>query len=298
MPSNVLILPLLAGYLFIRIFYFTRYRAQSLEGYRLLLESATAGLFLALSGRIAVVVLKSLPIGVTLSEWWRQLTDVPYSGSAFFSVALAVILAPLLNLVQFENWRRAYRNASLGSLLRRRIVRFLALWRFATWKRQGRRLAPWNPSNLMEMRDRQQIKKRVALNWATRRQNNAVLRLLSEAAQFGSMVSVSLTTRKFYIGYVSSMPSLDPQETYFKLFPVRSGYRDSSTLTFQMTTDYNPVQESVESETPVFVILPLKDIVAVNTFDPQQYDKHFAGQGESGSPTPISSWTGEPRWRR
>ena len=56
MPSNVLLLPLLAGYLFIRTFYFTRYRAQSLEGYRLLLDSAMMGLGLASLGRLLVIL--------------------------------------------------------------------------------------------------------------------------------------------------------------------------------------------------------------------------------------------------
>lgn len=61
MPSNLLLLPFLAGYLFLHSFHFTKFRAQRLDGYRLLMESAAVGLVLALTGWVSAQHLATLP---------------------------------------------------------------------------------------------------------------------------------------------------------------------------------------------------------------------------------------------
>src|ERR1700744_5570854 len=53
MPSNVaLFLSLLAGYAFVHLFYFTRFRSQRLDGYRLLIEAGVVGVVLYAAGRV------------------------------------------------------------------------------------------------------------------------------------------------------------------------------------------------------------------------------------------------------
>src|SRR3954453_8329114 len=48
LPTNLLLLPLLGGFWFVHFCYLFKFRAQRLDGYRLLLESAFLGLLLIL----------------------------------------------------------------------------------------------------------------------------------------------------------------------------------------------------------------------------------------------------------
>ena len=52
MPWNLLILPLLGGFWLLRTCNLFRFRSQYLEGYRLLMESAIAGVVLIGLGRL------------------------------------------------------------------------------------------------------------------------------------------------------------------------------------------------------------------------------------------------------
>ncbi len=275
MPSNLLLLPLLAGFLFTRICYFSRFRANSLEGYRLLLECAVTGMLFLVPSRAIIILLKGTDAGRHLYDKWWSVLPVHYSGTACLSVVLAVCLAFSLNLVQVETWNRAYQRGRIMRLIARRAVLFLSLWRVMTWKRQWRRVALWTPRNLGSFLRRQEMKMRVALNWATLRQRNELLTLLSVASQYGEMLSVSMQSRKFYIGYIDTPPGLDIDNTYFKMYPIRSGYRDPKDLTFVATTDYNQLQESEAGLGPAFIVLPFRDVISVNLFDPEVYRQYF-----------------------
>jgi hypothetical protein len=111
MPTNVLLLPLLAGYWFVHNFYYTRYRAQRLDGYRLLLESALTGVGFAIIGRLAAKLLTastwSLPRW--LANLWISLApvDVPFLGSATMALSIALIAPFALNrLLHLCGWTR------------------------------------------------------------------------------------------------------------------------------------------------------------------------------------------------
>ena len=53
-----------------------------------------------------------------------------------------------------------------------------------------------------------------------------------------------------------------------------SGYRDATNLRLEFTTDYDPIQ-AARTEDPTFVILPIKDVVSANPFDPDEYVRFF-----------------------
>lgn len=102
MPYNLLLLPLLGGYLFIHFTYRFRFRAYGLDNYRLIFESAGFGIAaLALSHlltRLALSVdLLQRPISV-----WKQLAPFPFSGSAFGALLLGLTAPYLVNRI----WKR------------------------------------------------------------------------------------------------------------------------------------------------------------------------------------------------
>lgn len=98
MPSNLLLLPLLGGFWFIHVFYYTRFRSQRLDGNRLLLSSALAGVVCAFAGRVLATALRSVPV---LHQGWRAIAapDIPYLGTALVSLLIGGVSAYLLNFV-------------------------------------------------------------------------------------------------------------------------------------------------------------------------------------------------------
>jgi hypothetical protein len=98
MPYNLLLLPLLGGFLFISLsnrFKFSLIRGDS---YRLLLQSSVAGVFLLLAS-----ILLTSWLGDSLRAidtfWHQHVLDAPQSGVAFLSFFLGLILGPASNIV-------------------------------------------------------------------------------------------------------------------------------------------------------------------------------------------------------
>jgi hypothetical protein len=282
-PNNfLLILPLVAASLFVRVCFFTRYRAQSLEGYRLLLELSTFGVAFAGLSRLAVVVLRVLPCGPPLKSAWEHVSLIPYSGTAAGSIFVALLLAHVINAPIWESWKRALNRGSLRSKLKGRAKRYFAFRRSSVRRRIAENCCFWRPVFWHNAAGRTSLKKHIALNWATEKQKNELLRLLNQVARRGQMVAVTLRNRKVYIGYVLTTPSLNPSDIFVRIYPVRSGHRDKTTLCFEMTTNYVPVQ-SRQGEL-LFVVIPLGDIEVVNPFDSEVYSEHFAHAMEAQTP--------------
>ena len=79
-------------------------------------------------------------------------------------------------------------------------------------------------------------------------------RLLHEAEQQDRPISITLENRKWYVGYVAESPNLSPEEIYFRLLPVISGYRDKDTLETFRTVLYEEVYQDPECDSQDFVM--------------------------------------------
>jgi len=86
------------------------------------------------------------------------------------------------------------------------------------------------------------------------------------------MVSITLTSKKVYIGYVLSIPNLSPEEQFVGLLPVVSGYRDKDTLRLVITTNYGPaIHAGVVPAHDFEVTLALASIESASLFDPNAF---------------------------
>jgi len=101
MPTNLLLLPLLGGYWFLHTLYYTRFRSQRLDGHRLLMESAFAGLLLTLVARVVVVFAQRSQ--VVQSAWSDIAPGLPFLGTASASLLLG-IAAPYSQCLPRQNW--------------------------------------------------------------------------------------------------------------------------------------------------------------------------------------------------
>jgi hypothetical protein len=220
MPYNLLLLPLIGGFLFLHITHYFRFGAQRLDGYRLLFQSAIVGIALSGLGRLLILAIKATPFGESIRLAWLQFSPFNYSGTS----AAALLLGPLAALVV----------------------------------------------NLF-------INKERARDMEIRGHGNSLLRLLHQAEQDKRMISVTLDTRKWYVGWVAQSPNLDPQELYFKLLPFSSGYRDSDTLVTHRSVFYQDVlQDAGIEKEQFFVTLALKDVKIASLFNDGVYNEFFA----------------------
>jgi hypothetical protein len=245
MPSNLLILPLLGGFLFLHLCHRFRFRAQRSDGYRLLFESSIAAALLLLLARVSVVVIRSTPAGGWLKSRWDVFAPIPYLGTGSAALILGVLLGYTYNWLNNPD------------PLRERLS-----WRHLRQAAQAR-----SRRNSERARDTE-----------IQNHGSALIRLIHKAEKDSILVSITLSSRKWYVGYIAEAWSLDPQEAYFRLLPILSGYREKDTLQAIRTTDYIPVFRDPTVDTTRFVVvLALRDVQMASLFDERVYEEHFAG---------------------
>lgn len=257
MPTNLLILPILAGYLCVHISTRWRFRAQALDGYRLLLEVAIAGALLLLPTRLAVLALNTWAPQV--KSWWLVLAppQLPFLGTAVGGVILGAILPVLDN-------RRP--NFTFLHRLAKRVLR------------SGK------PRLILRVRrlllTAYQHNRKSAINKEVRLHGNALIRLLHEAALNDLPVSITLNSRKWYVGLIAEAVNLEPNESHLRILPLMSGYREQGTMTACPELKHGPVYDKcIEQgyDLGLFVLtLPMASVVDARIFDLEVYSEHFA----------------------
>ena len=223
MPYNLLLLPLLGGYLFFHITHYFRFSAQRLDGYRLLLQTAIAGTCLAAIARVLTLLLDIAFGNNFVDHAWAVFSPFAFSGTS----ALSLLLGPGIALI-------------------------------------------WN--RFVDTEEAKEIE--------IRKHGSSLTKLLYRAQKENLLVSITLDSRKWYVGWVAESPNLDPQELYFRLLPFTSGYRDSKNLEAIRTNFYEDVlgHESMNLN-DLYITLPLKDVKSANLFNENLYDEYFAGPG-------------------
>lgn len=113
MGFGSLFVPLVGGYLFLKLCNYTRYSVARESGYTLIFESATAGLLLLVAARLIVVVAEVYSGYETIADKWYTFPSIPYAGTLLFAFALGPVLARVVNLrySKEEGARRAVDNA-------------------------------------------------------------------------------------------------------------------------------------------------------------------------------------------
>ncbi|HEY1948149.1 MAG TPA: hypothetical protein VGG97_14155 [Bryobacteraceae bacterium] len=105
MPYNLLLLPLIGGFLFVHLTHFFRFGAQRLDGYRLLFQSAIAGICLSAAARLIDLLIDLTPLGVPAHRLWIWFSPFSYSAVSALALLLGPVFALLVNL--FINKERA-----------------------------------------------------------------------------------------------------------------------------------------------------------------------------------------------
>ena len=123
MPYNLFLLPLIGGFLFVHFAHYFRFAAQRLDGYRLLFQSAIAGIALSALARSTDLLIGLSPLGPSVQKFWYKFSPFDYSATSALSLLLGPATAVLLN--QFIGKQKAkdieirQRGNSLIKLLHR-----------------------------------------------------------------------------------------------------------------------------------------------------------------------------------
>lgn len=97
------------------------------------------------------------------------------------------------------------------------------------------------------------------------------------AARNGNLVSITLSNRKWYVGYIVDAPTKGTKPgSFFGLLPVLSGYRDKDDLTTKRTTSYLDALESTKDPSVYTIIIPMSEVTTANRFLVEAYRDHFA----------------------
>ena len=116
MPYNLLLLPLLGGFIFIRMFFYTKFSTSKLSGQRLIIWAAVAGiLFIIISRFVELILIEYCP-NIT-DFWWKYGLPSPYSGTAFLAFILGAVLWLPLNFFSNREGASKWSIENYGSRL-------------------------------------------------------------------------------------------------------------------------------------------------------------------------------------
>jgi hypothetical protein len=106
-------------------------------------------------------------------------------------------------------------------------------------------------------------------------------RLLYLALKYEKRVMITLKSGKVYIGRVTI--SVTPEDKYFSLLPIKSGYRDGSTQRLEITTHYDEAYQQIQDNEENYidiisdfgVVIPISEIVSASLYREEVRARYF-----------------------
>jgi hypothetical protein len=98
-----------------------------------------------------------------------------------------------------------------------------------------------------------------AIDIEIRRHGDSFTQLLHRAQKEKLLLSITLDSRKWYVGWLVESPNFDPPESNFRILPFINGYRNKDTFEAVRSVFYQEVLQDAAPEPEQFYItLPLK----------------------------------------
>lgn len=193
MPYNLLLLPLLGGFVFVTFWNRTKIRASRYEGYRLILYSSLWGAIFSL---FSVALLKISWLGFYLNS------------------AMVLLFADISE--QYRDFNIVLLSCVVGS-------------------------TAWIPLNWIFTQEREYAQ-------AVRKFGNRLENFLFEALNNRNLVSITLKSKKVYVGYVIGDINPEIDRSYVTVWPMLSGFREPTNLKLNITNNYAQVYRNLGEE--------------------------------------------------
>lgn len=258
MPSALLpFLLLIGGYVFNHLLHPLRFRAQTLDGYRLVFEAGLTGCIFLLPARWMVQQLKPLLVD-WLSKWYAMTADTAFVGTTVLAFAMAPAAATAGNMLLGAYARRRLRVPSRLYAHHRQPIRFCV----HCWK----------------------ASREFSLAFAVDLSGNALQHIFYEAAtraREGFTVGLTLSNRRIYAALVTRAPNLSPADSqYVRLIPLMSGYRTEDRMEVTYDYAYPPTSKGL-------MTVAVSEIVSAHLLSPGDFrdirERMRRRHGEAGS---------------
>lgn len=277
MPFNILLLPLLAGFVVLARARLFSYATSQLEKEQLLLRVSLAGLLLLLSSRVICVALADTFFGQCLIQLKQALAPFPYMGTAVGTLLLAVFFVLAVNrlIPEEEAGLWLYHSERFNQLEGMFFLGALGV-------------RPSGRMGYLEL-----FLNQFFLDWERTRQHiQFLLGKRTERLQFScfetgdpQLVMVTLNDNKVYVGLVSQLPPIVASRfEYFRILPVWSGYRDPRDRRVYRTTDYQSAVLVEGDREKLVKVLPVSSIAAVGLYVDGTFSTDHAEPDEAPTP--------------
>lgn len=130
---DIFLPPLLGGFIFVLLWYPTRYWMRREQGYKLVFAASIAGAVFLFIATIIVNLILATPEGSRLANAWHWISPIPHSGKAAVAFGLAALAGRPLNALgrwiphlrkdAVKDWHVRRRNDALEMFLRESMGR-------------------------------------------------------------------------------------------------------------------------------------------------------------------------------
>lgn len=298
MPFNLLLLPLLAGYLFLAKSNIRSYATSQLQKEQLLLAAAFYGLLFLIFSRLIVVLVLSTDVGMALGKIFHRLAPFDYSGTSLGTVLLAALSWNLSNLFVNEQaagfwlyhrklfdpltrtfWQSAigvkpqpvgsglsvFLKASFGILATMWCRVFHGPMRRAYWKR------PRNIAKLFRL-------------------------LRMNGYQFASLsvgttrpVMMFLKDSAVLVGYVTDLSAKRTDTEFVTVLPLWTGYRDKESKRLYKRIDYGDALTRLDDPSVLSRVVRISDISSATIWNEDAFEVPTAPSNHTIDPVPLKT---------
>lgn len=279
MPYNLLLLPLLAGYLFLSLSNLRAYSVLKLGKDQLLLHAAAWGLVLLILSRSICMLLLQTEIGLATAQWLHTVAPFAFIGTALGTLGLTLIGVAISNLIVDE-------KAAARWLYHKGVHDPLTsiLWSSFLGVSQKKPPGPFRFmlrvlwGMLVELR-KLEIARINVLELPALIRTLALLR--AAGAELSGLpkdnplpVMLHFKDHKVLVGYVVYIDNNTPTLEFARVAPIWTGHRDQQSNKIVKATDYSAVLSSY-SDSPdkeLSRVIRISDIAWASLFEESAFD--------------------------
>lgn len=278
---NILILPLLGGYLFIRRFLWTKYKARRYRGYHIFFNSAVAGFVLFAISYVTVRWIgQSFP---GISSAWDGVVPYSHTGKALGAFLLGYFGSYAVNFT-------TYLRRQISWSVSRRLPECVHKAKLKLSEAVHNFKNPYPYEKRGVTRDVIRV---------IEERGDSFEMFLAESMIQWKQVMITLESDKVYIGYVVANFNPSNERKYVKILKSASGYREKEKRSLNISTVYGDhMRESIDKFESVttedfIVVIPVSSIVGMSRFDNKVFSVFDMADGDGAQENERGSFVEE-----
>lgn len=296
MPFNALLLPLLAGYIYLNFSNLRHYQTAQIAKGQLLLHAAMWGLGFASVSRVVCLIVLQFDAGLAFAKLIHKVAPFPYIGTSLGALVIAGSLVWVHNLIVSRvvalYW--LYHRGAFSPMMR-------MLWSSVIGGEPKGAPGHWRFTFRLAKHSLQFLRRHVGgrrlLYHTSPRELPQLLAVLKDKGglAFAKLpagpkrpLMFNMSDAKVIVGYVVDLPTHAPDAEYVTVAPLWTGYRGEDNVVL-ISVDYSAVFTGDEEDPSKFArVVRIADIATVSPYSDGTFTiahspgvKAFKGQAQS-----------------